>query len=492
MFPLAAFAKRAEILKIYAPSRYNGQTGGVDRMKEHYRRIILLLWGVVLSAQAAGAPLTITDVKVSAGVIDLTWTPSLDLSIVSASSSLSTDDFHFVGQVLSLNFTSLTNTGDKSFYRIRRVESVAVPDPQLHALIENAITNSHAPPGMICDIDVDGITQLSGELANIEDATGIRSLPNLIGVDLDGNALLSLDVSTLSKLCLLSCNANLMSDLVLAGCTNLQVLHCDHNWLTDLDLSLFASLRELSCNFNIFSHLDLTGCSALQSLDCSVNNFLDHLDLSGCPALLSLNCSANILTNLDLSACTNLQFVDCDDNVSLGQLTLGHSACTNVSCARGQLTRLDLQNCPAMMALNCDGNAIADLDLSGCPQLQSVSCANNGLTSLDLSLCANLESLSCNNNELTTLDLCPDSNLTYLNADNNHIWDLTPLNTQTHLHIVRLVGNPINDLSPLISLAQSGCLAGCTVFLSGPDIKQSEIDTLTNNAVIVEYNPYLP
>jgi len=461
-------------------------------MKAHYRRIILLFWGVVLSAQAVWAQLAITDVKVHANIIDLTWTPSLDLSIVTESSSLSTDDFHFVGQAFPLNSTSLTNTDGRGFFRIRRVESIAIPDPQLHSFIENAITNSHAPPGLICDIDADRITQLTAESADIEDATGIRSLVNLASLDLDGNSLLNLDVSTLSGLRLLSCNANSISDLRLAGCTNLQVLHCDHNWLGDLDLSLLANLQDVSCNFNVLNHLDLSGCSALQSLDCSVNNLLEHLDLSGCPALLSLNCSANLLTNLDLSACTNLLFIDCDDNLPLSQLTLGQSACTNVSCTRGQLSSLDLLNCPHLLALNCDENAIAELDLSGCPQLQSISCANNGLTALDLSLCPNLESLSCNSNELTTLDLCPDSNLTYLNADNNHIWDLTPLNTQTHLHVVRLVGNPINDLSPLISLAQSGCLAGCTVYLSGPDIKQSEIDTLTNNAVFVEYNPYFP
>ena len=475
----------------------------------------MLALGLGLLARAVVAQIAVTNVAMHAGVVDLAWTPSTAPCIVASSSSLSTDTFHFVGQVVSTNWTAVTNASAASFYRIRQVGVVAIADPNLQSIIRAAIPNPHTPAGPIYDIDVEGLTNLSAWSASIADATGIGNLANLTMVDLGGNALMSLDVSMLPALRMLACNANHddgLGTLVLTGCTNLLVLHCDNNVLTGLDLSSCRRLQDVSCSVNALTDLDVSGFPALEALDCSFNvlaalvpsacpalrdlrcdfNQLTNLDVSACPELRDLHCDFNQLTSLDVSACTNLQVVECSDNPPLGQLTLGNSAYTNVSCARGQLTSLDLQNCHDLVTLDCEGNAIDALDLSDCGVLQTLSCANNGLTSLDVSQCANLESLSCSSNELISLDVCPYSNLTHLEANDNHITDVTPLNTLTRLNYVSLRGNPIYDLTPLIPLALSGWLNGCQVYLSGDRNSISGIDTLENNGVTVTCFPDPP
>ena len=139
-----------------------------------------------------------------------------------------------------------------------------------------------------CDKDHDGtlsqdelnrVTELYVDHANIKDLTGIELFPNLDKLDCKYNNLTRLDVSKNTKL---------------------TKLYCESNQLTGLDLSKNTALTELDCALNQLTGLDLSKNTALTELNCQ-DNQLTSLDLSKNTALTKLYCALNQLTSLDLS-----------------------------------------------------------------------------------------------------------------------------------------------------------------------------------------------
>ena len=111
-----------------------------------------------------------------------------------------------------------------------------------------------------CDKDHDGtlsqdelnrVTELYVDHANIKDLTGIELFPNLDKLDCKYNNLTRLDVSKNTKL---------------------TKLYCESNQLTGLDLSKNTALTELDCALNQLTGLDLSKNTALTILGCSGNN----------------------------------------------------------------------------------------------------------------------------------------------------------------------------------------------------------------------------
>ena len=111
-----------------------------------------------------------------------------------------------------------------------------------------------------CDKDHDGtlsqdelnrVTELYVDHANIKDLTGIELFPNLDKLDCKYNNLTRLDVSKNTKL---------------------TKLYCESNQLTGLDLSKNTALTELYCALNQLTSLDLSKNTALTILGCSGNN----------------------------------------------------------------------------------------------------------------------------------------------------------------------------------------------------------------------------
>ena len=110
-----------------------------------------------------------------------------------------------------------------------------------------------------CDKDHDGtlsqdelnrVTELYVDHANIKDLTGIELFPNLDKLDCKYNNLTRLDVSKNTKLTKLYCESNQLTGLDLSKNTALTELNCQDNQLTSLDLSKNTALTILGCSGN--------------------------------------------------------------------------------------------------------------------------------------------------------------------------------------------------------------------------------------------------
>ena len=107
-------------------------------------------------------------------------------------------------------------------------------------------------------------------------------------------------------------------------------------------IEYFTKLEILECPYNKITELDMSSNLALKSLGC-YRNQLTQLNVSGNSELTSLSCGDNQLTALVVSSNPNLTLLDCHNN---------------------QLTSLNLSNNDKLMSLNCDNNQLTFLDLS--------------------------------------------------------------------------------------------------------------------------------
>jgi len=109
-------------------------------------------------------------------------------------------------------------------------------------------------------------------------------------------------------------NKSINGAVSFSGLTRLRLLDCYNNSLTELDVSNCTQLTTLQCDNNILSNLDVTNCTQLQRLWCN-DNKLTELDVTQCTQLTSLLCYNNNLTVLDVTKCTLLQALRCDNTV---------------------------------------------------------------------------------------------------------------------------------------------------------------------------------
>ncbi len=294
--------------------------------------------GIVYSQQ-----LCITNLSCpSPNVISLGWTAVTDRYIVAQCTNLNTAQFQYVGSVLSTNQTVVTSDSPVSFFRVRKVRVVDMPDPGVQAAVLSQVVTWYEPSSLIYDIDLEGIVYVDFFAAHVttaRDSTGLNALRDLA---------------------VLRCQNNLFTNLNLSGCANLEGLWCGQNQLTNLDLSDCTNLKYLWCGLGNLTRLDLSGNPKLSELRCDWNQ-LTNLDLSACPNLTTLVCSGNPLTNLDLSTCTNL---------------------TGLKSEHTQLTYLDVSSCPSLSYLNFWANNLTNLNLTGCTNLSSVNLSYNQLTDL--------------------------------------------------------------------------------------------------------------
>ena len=159
--------------------------------------------------------------------------------------------------------------------------------------------------------ELNRVTELYVDHANIKDLTGIELFPNLDKLDCKYNNLTRLDVSKNTKL---------------------TKLYCESNQLTGLDLSKNTALTELDCALNQLTGLDLSKNTALTELNCQ-DNQLTSLDLSKNTALTKLYCALNQLTSLDLSKNTALTILGCSGNNR--QITVGETGQFDLSALKG-------------------------------------------------------------------------------------------------------------------------------------------------------------
>lgn len=220
--------------------------------------------------------------------------------------------------------SQLDETGDV------RIDLAHFPDDNFIAYVELGCDKDH--DGTLSQDELNGVTELYVDHANIKDLTGIELFPNLEKLDCKYNNLTRLDVSKNTKLTKLYCEFNQLTGLDLSKNTALTELNCQINQLTSLDLSPNTALTKLDCALNPLTSLDVSNNTALTYLDCNYNQ-LTSLDLSQNTALTKLGCHDNQLTSLDLSKNTALDTLDCSGNKR--QITVGETGQFDLSALKG-------------------------------------------------------------------------------------------------------------------------------------------------------------
>ncbi|WP_298221557.1 T9SS type A sorting domain-containing protein [Flavobacterium sp.] len=194
----------------------------------------------------------------------------------------------------------------------------------------------------------------------------------------------------------LNCNHCKLTAINVTGMSALQFLDCANN----NDYSGFPGLAAL----------DLTGLTNLTELRCNANN-ITNLNVNHLLNLTKLECGENLLTSLNVTALTNLTRLGCPLNqlTALNVTPLIHLQV--LGCNQNQLSTLDVSTLVDLNYLYCYQNNLSVLDLTNLTNLAYLECQNNQLTALDLTHQAYLTNLDCSNNLIPSLDLSSINNI---------------------------------------------------------------------------------
>lgn len=286
---------------------------------------------------------------------------------------------------------------------------------------------------------------VSGQISNISSMAQLKELQITdTAVSAEELAMIG-DLPMLQKLTLSGCGLSSTSGLKNA------------TGLTHLDLSQ-----------NTIRNLDaLSGMKDLQELNLSQNAIVDLSALSTCKALKVLNVSGNALTTISpITGISTLTKLNADTNsiVQLGSIA--------------QLTSLS--------ELTLSYNQLTDISaLDGCTSIQVLDISNNALTDISvLSSLSGLTNLNFSYNQITVLPKWDKAcGLIRIDGSHNLLSDLSSLAGLENLNSVYMDYN--EEISSIKELADCHVLILVSVY----GTKVTEVKTLTDQSIIVHYNP---
>jgi len=258
-------------------------------------------------------------------------------------------------------------------------------------------------------------------------------------------------------------------------------------------LTVIASMEHLKsltiaqCGLSDISPLGMA--QNLEYLDLCYNSIGDVAPISVLPNLKTLYLAHNALTDLSaLSNLSNLERLDVSYNAltTLAPIT-ANPALTELRAGNNRITVLGPMNeLPNLKVLDVGHNSLTDVSVLGsCPELQELDISNNQLADISsLSALMKLRKFNCSYNSIPAFpDWSAGIAIVELDASYNQISDLTPLRQMINLNILNLDYNPeITDIEPL-----AYCPVLLEVNLFGT--KVIDVDILTDQSIIVHYNP---
>ncbi len=271
------------------------------------------------------------------GMYAFNGTPSGTITIYGACKELDLSNFGAQNEVTSVAFQGqdklekLTLTKNK----LKEVDLTGLTALKTLELGENELT----------------LLDLSG-LANIEDLKASKN--KLVAIILEGN----------SKLKYIVASHNEMSNFTLSETLpKLRSLDLEDNAVTSLDLSKTPDLRSLTINKNGFSAIDLTLVPSLEKFYAN-ENYFTSIDLSKNTELLSLSMNKNLLKIIDLSHNDKL---------------------TSVEVAENQIKEVGVSNIIRLKTLNVGKNEeLAFIDLRGKKYLSRFIANDTNIAGLDM------------------------------------------------------------------------------------------------------------
>lgn len=279
----------------------------------------------------------------------------------------------------------------------------------------------------------------------------ISNLPNLIKLSISKTTVSQEDLKAigsrpaLKELTLSSCSITGIAPLENAA--GLVKLDLNNNTIRNIDaISAMKDLQELNLQHNaVESIAALKENVQLKRLDVSYNSISSLSPIANLSVLGWLDASTNAITDLgNLERLTSLTYLD-----------LASNDLTDVS---------QISACSKLTDLNISSNKLSDI---------SAVTALKELANLDFSY-----------NQVTTIPSF-DKNcaLVTITGSNNKLSSLDPLGGLRHLNIVNMDYN--SEISSVKALSNCPVLVEVNVFAT----KVTNVTALTNQSVIVNYNP---
>ena len=279
----------------------------------------------------------------------------------------------------------------------------------------------------------------------------------------------------------------------IASLANLTKLTIEGVAIDQDDVSVIATLPKLK-------QLTLTKCGL-----ASVS------PLASAQGLVYLDLSENTIRNIDaLANLSNLQELYMQHNALVDLTALSESAALKkLDVSYNALTSISpICNLSGLTWLNAERNSIATIeDVSRLTGLKHLSLSYNALTSVgNLSVSTNLTELFISNNALTDISsLSALSNLMYFDFSYNQISTIPAWTEESQMVSIDGSHNLISNLDALTGLKQLNdvymdynaeissvdCLANCPmlIMVNVYGTKVSDVSALTDQSVIVNYNP---
>lgn len=195
------------------------------------------------------------------------------------------------------------------------------------------------------DDDLIGLELRNNNLQGTLSLELMQKFPELQTLDVSGNEISAIDVSTNTQLTNLKCNSNSLNELNVSTNTQLTNLQCSSNSLDKLEVGSNTLLEELYCDDNCLEVLDVSANTRLKGLNCSRNG-ISNLTVEVNTLLETLSCGDNHLGELDVSANTQLSFLDCNGN-SLDELDIStNTKLDYLDCSGNNLSKLNIRQHP--------------------------------------------------------------------------------------------------------------------------------------------------
>lgn len=306
--------------------------------------------------------------------------------------------------------------------------------------------------GLIDANEINDILQLTLDDLGIADLTGIQYFTNLMTLRAANNELSThLDLSENINLSTVDVSGNQLPSINLSTLTKLENLNVSRNQLTgSLNISNNLKLNYVVAGFNKLTTLDTSGLNNLVSLSVK-NNQLMALDLSNNPNLEELEANTNRIKTVNLTNNFKLTTVYLFEN-QLSEIDLTNNlALYRLNVHNNQLAAIDVRANTSLAYLYVGTNQLKELDLSKNHELLQVGLSHNKLTEIDVQHNLKLEHLFISENLLTKIDVTKNTKLKRFDCMNNRISGTLDVRNNPDLITLKFgnentsVGNQVNQ-----------------------------------------------
>ena len=316
-----------------------------------------------------------------------------------------------------------------------------IPDAVLRSAIKDQVAGGSETLTNVEAASYEGGLMLSDyKISNFKGIGYLTSLTSLIANSVFAK---ELDASELVCLRELSINRSLVENLIL-GSEKLEILNIGATGLKNFDLSVLPKgMKDINVDNLGYMSLDFTAFPDIETINCSQNQLTD-LRVAGLTNLKKIIFTTNDLAQVSFAGCGSLEFVAGSFNLNLTSLDLAGcvnirnfmfmytalesldttpfaSTIEEINLGWSQVKSLNISNCSNLTYLALDNCAInEELDFSSCSKLDVLRVDGTEIPSLDLSACGDIAEIQCStNSSLTSIKLAEHlTKLFQLNIDN--------------------------------------------------------------------------